>query len=70
MIKIDKGIPLLPFRRAMKNPFDEMGVGDSFMVKGVKRENLAVTAAKYGKKSGKAFLVREVEGGVRCWRIE
>lgn len=70
MIKIDKDVPVPPFKRALKYPFDKMEVGDSFMVKGVKRENLAVTAAKYGKKSGKAFLVRDIEGGVRCWRIE
>ena len=70
MIKIEKNIPVPPFRKALKYPFEEMQVGDSFLVTDVKRENLAITARKYGKKAGKDFLVREVEGGVRCWRVK
>ena len=70
MIKIEKNIPIPTFKKTLKYPFEEMQVGDSFFVKDVKRNNLSITARKYGSKTGRKFLVREVEGGVRCWRVE
>ncbi len=70
MIKVEKNIPIPPFRKTLKYPFEGMEVGDSFFVTDVKRNNLAITARKYGSKTGKKFLVRDVKGGVRCWRVE
>ena len=70
MIKIEKNIPVPPFKKSLKYPFEEMEVGGSFVVTDIKKNNLAITAKKFGTRTGKKFLVREAEGGVRCWRIE
>ena len=69
-IKIQKNIPVPPRTRPLRFPFDKMKVGDSFLVKGVKPANLYQSAHTYGRRMKEKFLVRSVDGGVRCWRVE
>jgi len=75
-MKIEKGIPISPDKRdnkAMKlYPFDEMSVGDSIFIN---EENGNIkssrgVASRYGKKTGKVFTTRTVDGGLRIWRVE
>ena len=75
MLQIEKGIPL-PERKFFGEPaypYNQMEVGDSFMLphedsnKAVAR--LSSTAAAYGKRAQMKFSVRKVEGGARVWRV-
>ena len=57
-IKIEKNIPIPPHGNEKKTvPFLEMEVGDSVLVK---------NRAESNKKKA---LTRQVEGGIRVWRI-
>lgn len=68
-IKIDKGIPLPPRGGRQRYPWQEMEVGDSFFVEGASVRSLSAAAAQVGRRSGRKFSLRTVEGGVRCWRV-
>lgn len=84
MIETESGIPMPPAKRGRyssrcpcKYPLRTMEVGESFFVPVSHPANLekyqcAVIAAawKIGKKTGKRFTSRQVEGGVRVWRVE
>jgi len=73
---IDKGIPL-PSDGKTKYPCERLEVGDSFLVPFKEGESHEATdkrvrAACYGysSKLKRKFLVRVVDGGIRCWRSE
>jgi hypothetical protein len=74
MFKIDKGIPVAPRRgsRASIYPFDDMDVGDSFLVpfetKAAKAVHAAAQVAR--RRLGRTFAVRAVAEGTRVWRID
>ena len=76
--EIDKGIPLKERRGggSPKYPFKDMEVGDSFFIKcdggHVNKRARAVSKAGcvYGKKTGTVFTIRNVDNGVRVWRVE
>ena len=75
---VEKDIPV-PEKssRDRKYPLDQMEVGDSFLVP----TDPAMTVSKLQKKAsasvayahrtlgGRRFVTRQVEGGVRVWRI-
>jgi len=73
-IKIEKGIPIpIPAGRQgaqRKNPFDEMEIGDSFLVAEEKIRTVRSLASFAKKKSGMKVATRKVDGGFRVWRIE
>ena len=54
-----------------KYPFSEMQVGDSFFVPvgDATRAQVSNAASPWGKKHGRRFTVRTVDGGCRCWRV-
>lgn len=63
--KVEKNIPM-----PKRWPFDEMKVGDSFLIpKGVMRTTVSVSALRYGKRAGMKFTTRDTPEGYRCWRI-
>jgi hypothetical protein len=65
-IKIDKDVPLIG-----KYPFENMQVGDSFLLpETIKRTSVAVAAMRYGRNNNKKFTVRKTKDGFRCWRTE
>jgi hypothetical protein len=72
VIEIEKGIPFLARKRAAepKYPFEGMEVGASFFVAAKERKAVAnkLASATYGHKP-KKFSVRQVDGGVRVWRV-
>lgn len=83
--KIESNIPIPEAQRGRirkKYPFQEMQVGDSFLVpvtdvegkwNASKMNNRITSAARqYQQQNNPLFRVicRKVEGGVRCWRID
>lgn len=74
MIEIQSGIPVPeinrnPKERNSKYPWHSMNVGDSFFVADLTSKGFAGTVYSAGKRSGKKFIARAVDGGVRIWRI-
>ena len=70
---IDKGIelPSNPKGKGVLYRFYEMEVGDSAFFAGSNSKGKEHTSARmFGKRSGKKFAARNVEGGVRIWRTE
>ena len=76
LFAIDKGIPVPNGEGKSKYPFADMAVGDSFLVPFVAgksheytdkrlRSSAAIAQRRYEAK----FVVRVVDGGVRCWRV-
>jgi hypothetical protein len=72
MIKLDKNIPLLrdPRGSAVKYPWDEMEVGDSFFSPG---RGAVGQGTIHGRRHGRRYTSRQVEEngvpGVRMWRV-
>lgn len=74
MIPIDKGIPIptrCHGRRGVRvlYPFPDMEIGDSFFVEG-SASSVESAASSYGKRTGRKFTTRYVDGGARVWRIK
>jgi hypothetical protein len=74
MFEIEKAIPV-PTKS--KYPFEQMGIGDSFYVKGGKKAiaSARVAAKTYSDKSANGsdqpvFITRTDDYGVRIWRIK
>lgn len=80
MAEIESDVPIpvatergRPFKRVY--PFKDMKVGDSMFYAmpdgaAAKRRRPVHAAYKYGQRSGKRFVSRSVEGGIRIWRVE
>lgn len=67
MIKVESDRPL-----PGKFPFDQMKVGDSFVIPdSVTRSAVTMAAWRYGKKTGTKFSVRRLPDGkgYACWRV-
>ena len=64
---IDKNVPL-----PQKWPFQDMKVGDSFLVPDdVQRTTVSIAAMRYGIKHKMKFTVRLTEDRkLRCWRTK
>ena len=72
-MKIDKNVPMPQPKNVVVYPYEDMEVGDSFVVNGDSRYLLATVCnrnGKYAKKLGMRFTAKKVEGGVRVWRLE
>lgn len=75
MFAIESGVPVpAPERnvktRNSKYPWNSMQVGDSFFVADFTTKGFAGTVYSAGKRSGRKFTVRAMDGGVRVWRTE
>lgn len=76
MYEIEESVDLpsrySPNGRPFLYPFDQMEPGQSFFV-GDGCGNITScrrAAYSYGKRTGKKFTSRAVEGGLRVWRVE
>ena len=70
MYKIEKDVQLPNKSAGEKYPLSEMQVGDSFLV-GDEKANAVRVAVHHRQRGLNAkFIVRKVDGGYRCWRIE
>lgn len=78
-MKIEKGVPVPVFfhtnGRPAKYNFEDMEIGDSVFDEGAVNagkssggSRLYMAAWMYGRRHGKKFVGRKVDGGVRIWR--
>lgn len=73
---IEKGVPVARANAAEKYPFNDMEVGDSFLVPKDKGNHVRNAASKHGTYGGKKFITRarnekdHGESGMRVWRIK
>ncbi|HKQ24128.1 MAG TPA: hypothetical protein VJT81_06765 [Burkholderiales bacterium] len=67
--QVQRGIPLPPKKNGSKTkyPIDQLQVGDSFYVEGLKNSGGMNNLAK---RRGMKIATRHVDGGLRVWRIE
>lgn len=74
MFDVQPNVPLPPKRRhstARKWPFAIMQIGDSFIVPDPERWKYAqATASVYGKRLKRKFTTRQMDDGLRVWRIK
>lgn len=74
MIRIDKKIAIPTIKpstgRPLIYPWLEMGVGDSFLVSGVKPQSIRIQASMAGMRYHRKFTCREMDKGIRVWRIK
>ena len=78
MFDVENGIevPAKMTGNPLKYPWDKMDIGDSFHVEhGADhptntQRRLSAAADGYGYRHNMKFITRQVEGGVRVWRIE
>lgn len=70
MYAIEKGIPVPEFSKAPRFPYASLEVGDSFLVEGIKPTSVYGSNHRQNKKTGKKFIARIEDGGVRVWRVE
>jgi len=68
MFKVEKGIPVPPVKN--KYPWLQMEVGDSFFVPGVTCKEFRTQPSSAGRRYGRKYASRSVDGGVRVWRVE
>jgi hypothetical protein len=82
MFKVERGVAM-PRSHANRKPtgklpnwypFHELEIGDSFFVPALSgltdvRHCLAAAAHGHGRTHGRTMAIRQVEGGLRCWRI-
>ena len=74
MIEIEKGVPMPAPKGGPKMDVDRaaMEVGDSYFVACEDRQTMSrasVAARTWGYGNGMKFSTRQVEGGVRIWRV-
>jgi len=70
LYQIEKGIPLPSGCKSCLYPLKDMEVGDSFLVEGGVDKNIRGSISNWKKKRPEMkFAVRNVEGGVRVWRV-
>ena len=73
VVQIDKGVPLPQERKSItdKVPFTKLEVGESIEFDGELRTSTASRASSWGKKEGKRFTIRHIDGNkYRIWRIK
>ena len=79
--KVEKGIPVPQIRGTLVYPFENMEVGDSFLITveearnkntSLKRVQSNLLADANRRKDGSKFTTRTmVDGsGIRCWRVK
>ena len=72
MYPIDDNIPLpAPLRGApQKYPYTKLEVGQSYFVPNVAQKKAGSGYVQFAKRTGRKFVSRIVDGGVRVWRVE
>ena len=69
--QIEKGVPVAKKAagKPRTNPLWALEVGDSVVIPVKAQENVASRAGRITRESGRRFVTRKVEGGVRVWRV-
>ena len=76
-IPIERGIAIPPRRGSKGRPPGDVAkallrleVGESIAIPLERRKRLSWAAATWGRKTGRKFIVRELDGFARCWRVK
>lgn len=79
-VKIEKGVPITPTYHSTWSganlPWEELGIGDSFLIPCPDDDMRLVTAARSMVSTARLrfpdlkLVSRRVEGGVRIWRVK
>lgn len=68
--KIEKNVPLPTVRLVLADyPWQEMKVGESFVVQNAKRKAVYKMTLRAKEKHGGSYVVREVKDDVRVWKV-
>ena len=67
-IAIDKDVPVPSKKRGKKYPYENMDIGDSFVVSNLGIQVVCNLNYRAKKKLNRSFIARTEEGGVRVWR--
>lgn len=77
MFKIDNNVPIPGHKAGTKEgykyPFNDMRVGDSFLVQPDPvsgRNKIAAACSQHSKRHGGKFITRKTPEGIRIWRVE
>lgn len=73
MYAVEKGIPIPKPKSGgapSKYPWDQLAVGDSFLVPDKTKKTFSSQLLYRGKRNGCKYIARDVEGGVRVWRVK
>ncbi len=70
MYELTNDIQMPPARQRGAYPFNKMAVGDSFLAPKDKTNSVASICSRLGKKTGKSFVWRTVDGFIRVWRVK
>jgi len=69
VLHVESNVPLPDDHPRLKYPFDDMNVGDSFLLTDHSMVKNARSAAwMYSRRHGMKFSCRKVEDGWRVWR--
>jgi len=70
MYEIQKDVPLPTKRVKHDYPYEQLEVGESFVVSGVGMNSLCNLNRVKGRKYGRKFVCRKDGEGIRIWRVE
>lgn len=68
--RVDLPVPDSRPGRSYRFPFDELDVGECFVIKGMLRNMLGPYKRYAEKHLGRKFVTKKVDSGIACWRIE
>lgn len=59
----------------VRYPFRQLEVGQSFFIEGIAGDHAAILRVRgaanvQGRRTGKKYSVRKMDGGVRVWRVK
>ncbi len=70
MLSIEADVPIPPRMEAVRlYPFAALEIGQSFLADKSSWASVRVQAVNHGKRLGRTFRTRKVNGGIRVWRI-
>lgn len=71
-MNIDRNVPLPLAREKTKYPFNDLLIGDSFLVAWpfAHPHNVRCAAQYHQRRTGKKFTTKSTDDGVRVWRVE
>ena len=71
MYQIETGIPIPARKRewSVKYPWHQLEIDQSFFIKGGKLKSIQSSASQQKARTGKKYTVRQIDGGVRVWRV-
>lgn len=67
-ISIERDVPLPLPKTVKKYPHEEMEVGESFFVEGLKMQVVLNANWRAQNKTGRRFTARKEASGIRVWR--